>query len=135
MVPARSTQRKCLNEGATWKHAMPYRINAMFNDGCLLFTDLCREPTPVPNERIFVRRGDRVVEGVVIIVRRSPFIFTRGPVRVIDEVVFREIAKVIQFPTNALAQKAHSLQTQETRNAVKVMSVDPQRDQDSPPYD
>jgi hypothetical protein len=114
---------------------MPYRINAMFNDGCLLVTDLLREPTPAPNERLFVRRGDRVVEGVVIIVRKSPFIFTQGSVRVVDEVVFREIAKVIHFPTTALAQKARSLQTQETRNAVNVVSVDPKQNKDLPPYD
>jgi len=77
---------------------MPYRINAMFNDGCLMVTGLCHEPTPGPHDKIVVRRGNRLVEGVVTTVRPSPFVFAQGPVRVVDEVVFREIATVIEFP-------------------------------------
>jgi hypothetical protein len=79
---------------------MAYRVNALFNDGCMMMTDVARDRTPMPHERIFVQRGGRLVEGIVLGVLKSPFVFARGPVRVIDEVIFREGGSVIPFPTS-----------------------------------
>jgi len=77
---------------------MAYRVNALFNDGCIMMTDISRERTPMPHERICVQRSGRLVEGIVVRVLKSPFVFARGPVRVIDEVLFRETGSVIHFP-------------------------------------
>jgi len=77
---------------------MAYRVNALFNDGCMMMMDIARERTPMPHERIFVQRGGRLVEGIVLGVLKSPFVFSRGPVRVIDEVIFREAGSIIPFP-------------------------------------
>jgi hypothetical protein len=77
---------------------MAYRVNALFNDGCIMMTDIARERTPMPQERICIQRGGRLIEGIVLRVLKSPFVFARGPVRVIDEVLFRETGSVIPFP-------------------------------------
>ena len=86
---------------------MAYRVNALFNDGCLLVTDIDHRPTPKLRDRIFVRRGGRVIEGFVTDIKKCPVLFLNRPDEIIDEVHFCEIGAnvFVGFPSHAPNRK------------------------------
>jgi hypothetical protein len=77
-----------------------YRVNALFNDGCVMITDLNPQPTPMLRQRIYVQRGGRTVGGIVTAIRKCPPTFLHLPTESIDEVQFRETLEnvVVPFP-------------------------------------
>lgn len=77
---------------------MAYRVIAFFNDGTEETMPVVRDRTPQAHERLLIRRGDRLVEGLVTDVLRVPTVLFGGPAQIVDEVLFRETATIIQFP-------------------------------------
>ena len=77
---------------------MAYRVIAFFNDGTEATMGVIRDITPIVHERLFIRRGERLVEGIVTDVLKAPTVFSDGPAQIVDEVLFRETGTIVQFP-------------------------------------
>jgi len=50
------------------------------------------------HERLRIRRGERLVEGIVTDVIKAPNVFSEGLDQIVDAVLFRETGTIVQFP-------------------------------------
>ena len=77
---------------------MAFRVIAFFNDGTEATTAVVGDITPIANERLFIRHGDRLVEGIVTDILKGPTVLSDGHAQIVDEVLFQETGNIIQFP-------------------------------------
>ena len=77
---------------------MAYRVIAFFNDGTEATMAAIHDITPMAHERLRIRRGERLVEGIVTDVIKAPNVFSEGLDQIVDAVLFRETGTIVQFP-------------------------------------
>lgn len=70
---------------------MAYQINALFDDGSLLMSELLEAPTPVLGGKIAFWRDGRPVAGIVKKIQPRRIVSLHAPTRTIDEVHFIEV--------------------------------------------
>jgi hypothetical protein len=75
---------------------MAYLINALFDDGQLLISDILDGPTPSLGNHVEFCRGGRQIVGIVKKIRPLRLVALHGPTRTIDEVHFGEVIQGVQ---------------------------------------
>jgi hypothetical protein len=71
---------------------MGYQINALFEDGTVMTSDIIKAPTPPLNMALEIFRGTQLVQGKVVKIRSLRVVSPQGPAGNLDEVHFREVA-------------------------------------------
>jgi hypothetical protein len=82
----------CSNTGPA-EGIMAYQINALFDDGSLLMSELLEAPTPVLGGKIAFWRDGRPVAGIVKKIQPRRIVSLHAPTRTIDEVHFMEVVE------------------------------------------
>jgi hypothetical protein len=79
---------------------MAYQINALFDDGNLLMSDMVDDPTPALCDQIEFWRDGRPVIGTVRNTRSRRLVSLHAPTRSVDEVHFPELAEEFKDRSN-----------------------------------
>ena len=79
---------------------MAYQINALFDDGNLLMSNIVEEPTPALGDQIEFWRDGRPVIGTVRNIRSRRVVSLHAPTRIVDEVHFRELTEKVKDRSN-----------------------------------